>query len=297
VVMQALLLLTLWCGGAAAWLHKDGLEFLTEQVGLETMAQGQTLLLTHTGCLDRRMEAWRWLSYQFTVTGMGRLGVQVSLLVLSGVPIETSFGHVAVLVTFYIGLVAGGLGHLVVDAHTEGFSDMVGGCACFVGVHMANLAMNWTECEFRKFDLVSIVIMLAILMLSLDWEQSSGLAVSAAAPLAGLAAGLCVGAAICSCTRSARALLLRGAVILLGALLAIAAAYWTALWPPRTILDPTPWCWARQVQNRTLFGDNGYHCVRCGSQECIDKWSQQREIATVDYKACDSIGGFHASER
>lgn len=297
VVIQTLLMLTIWVGGAAAWLYKEGLAFLTDQVGLETMAQGHTLLLIHTDCQDHRTEAWRWLSYQFTFTGMGRLCVQLPLLLLSGIPIETSFGRMAVVVTFYIGLVAGGLGHLVVDAHTEGLSDIIGGCACFVGVHMANLAMNWRESEFRKLDLLSIVVMLTLLMLHLDWDQPSRLATSTAAPLAGLVAGLSLGAAVCQGPRSGKGLLLRGAMILLGALLAAAAACWTAQWPPRTILDPTPWCWARQVRNHALFGDNLYHCVRCDSQECIDTWAQQHEIATVDHRSCDNIGGFRASER
>lgn len=298
MVIQALLLLTLWFAGAASYLHKDeGLSFLTDQVGLETIVQGQTLLLIHTDCQDRRAEVWRWLSYQFTIAGTGRLGIQVSLPLLSGMPIETSFGHVAVLVTFFIGHVAGGLGHLVVDAHTEGLSDMAGGCACFVGVNIANLTMNWRESDFRKLNLLSIVGMLTLLMLLFDWDQPSRLPTSTAAPLAGLVAGLSLGAVICQGPRSARGLLLRGAMVLLGALLAIAAVSWTALWPPRTILDPTPWCWARQVRNHTLFGDDLYHCVRCGSQECIDTWSQQEKIATVDHRACDSTGGFRASER
>jgi len=44
----------------------------------------------------------------------------------------------------------------------------------------------------------------------------------------------------------------------------------------------TPWCWHRQVQNFTLFGDYFPHCVRCNKdQACIDKWSQQRFIETV----------------
>merc|ERR1712187_955492 len=48
---------------------------------------------------------------------------------------------------------------------------------------------------------------------------------------------------------------------------------WGWQWPPRDIWEKVPWCWSRQVNNKTFFGDNAWHCVRCADQQCIDKWS------------------------
>merc|ERR1712060_43627 len=67
---------------------------------------------------------------------------------------------------------------------------------------------------------------------------------------------------------------------------------WNLQWPPRTVWEKEGWCWARQVSNSQLFGDIEWHCVCCITQACIENWSQQAYIATVDAFACYQRGGF-----
>merc|ERR1712032_525741 len=61
---------------------------------------------------------------------------------------------------------------------------------------------------------------------------------------------------------------------------------WAMQWPPRTIWDSASWCWARQVNNATVFGDRAWHCVVCQDLGCIDTWTRQRWIAPVNHRHC-----------
>jgi hypothetical protein len=46
-------------------------------------------------------------------------------------------------------------------------------------------------------------------------------------------------------------------------------------WPPRTLRDSTPWCWARWVREDKDSGSSqaaSHRCVRCGDQACIEEF-------------------------
>mmetsp|Transcript_6265 Transcript_6265/g.14200 ORF Transcript_6265/g.14200 Transcript_6265/m.14200 type:complete len:91 (-) Transcript_6265:7-279(-) len=62
---------------------------------------------------------------------------------------------------------------------------------------------------------------------------------------------------------------------------------------PREIYNPTPWCWARQVFNQTLWNDGEYHCVRCADDACIARWSAQRWVAKVNWQICEYQRGWN----
>merc|ERR1711920_1168030 len=50
---------------------------------------------------------------------------------------------------------------------------------------------------------------------------------------------------------------------------------WIMSWAPANIHDGVRWCWARQVYNMKIFGDDQYHCVRCATDSCIRRWSAE----------------------
>ncbi|CAJ1434707.1 unnamed protein product [Effrenium voratum] len=63
---------------------------------------------------------------------------------------------------------------------------------------------------------------------------------------------------------SARALepVIRVAKVLLAGL-AIFCICWALIhWPPMSLLEQVPYCWAAQVSNETFFGDTDLHCAR-----------------------------------
>jgi len=66
---------------------------------------------------------------------------------------------------------------------------------------------------------------------------------------------------------------------------------WNMFFPPMTIFEvPHRWCWFRLVYNKDIFGDTEWHCVRCGTQECIDKWSSELWITTTTLVECKNLG-------
>merc|ERR1712187_981463 len=84
-------------------------------------------------------------------------------------------------------------------------------------------------------------------------------------------------------------------------LLGYCLLYGLTNWPPRDIWDAdrVPWCWARQVYNPDIPEFNStrrWHCVRCGDQACIDKWSKQPSVNTVNIKSCANTYGWTITE-
>merc|ERR1712154_584180 len=83
---------------------------------------------------------------------------------------------------------------------------------------------------------------------------------------------------------------------LLGVILAVVCIGSGFQWPPRNVFDSEPWCWARQISNKTLFGTWDWVCVRCHSEPCIQEWGAQRRMYTVSIDTCHEKGGFFFSE-
>merc|ERR1712039_1123891 len=82
----------------------------------------------------------------------------------------------------------------------------------------------------------------------------------------------------------------------IGFSITVCAVVWCLSWPPADLIEQVRWCWARQIYNITVFGDDQYHCVRCSSNDCIARWSAQEFVAAVAASTCSSHGGWAISE-
>jgi len=183
------------------------------------------------------------------------------------------------------------------DAHSRSLAGMSAGVYALMALNLAELLLNWRQSRYRFATLFLLVAIMAADVLHYQLAAGGAGAVSHSAHLGGYAAGLLMGVLLGRNLRvkfHERAM--QGLALGLAAGLAALSVGWLLRWPPRTVWDPTPWCWARQVFNESLFGSPSWHCVRCGSQECIDRWSQQQRLARVDFRLCDGPVGWAVSE-
>merc|ERR1712070_875603 len=77
------------------------------------------------------------------------------------------------------------------------------------------------------------------------------------------------------------------AAFIVGTILVLFSLTWSLhSWPPMDIWEEVPWCWARQI-----LLPSGPACVRCGDQECIDRWrSSSYALLPVSVDACRESG-------
>merc|ERR1719245_2400430 len=155
--------------------------------------------------------------------------------------------------------------------------------------------MNWRETKNRY-------VILGVLLLTLIFDivmfyvalskEGEVLSTSYSAHLGGAIAGLLLGIPM---SRNIRftwwgtEFWLRVACLGVGLFCVAFCINWTRVWPPLTVWDTTPYCWARQVRNMTLFGDGAWHCVRCADDDAnarISSWSEQTDIFRVSAEIC-----------
>eukprot|EP00933_Yihiella_yeosuensis_P023206 TRINITY_DN18099_c0_g1_i3.p1 TRINITY_DN18099_c0_g1~~TRINITY_DN18099_c0_g1_i3.p1 ORF type:complete len:204 (-),score=14.55 TRINITY_DN18099_c0_g1_i3:152-679(-) len=175
---------------------------------------------------------------------------------------------------------------------------MSAGCYALIGMHLGDLFLNWHQTRYRKPKLVILVLLIAFDLLNVYLSTTAGeTSTSHSAHLGGYSIGLILGILLGRnlvvkwWERCLQAFL----VGLACGLFAFCVA-WNATWPPRTMWDMTPWCWARQVYNQSVFGDVAYHCVRCQDQSCIDEFSGMRYVEKVSFRMCDSTYGWKYSQ-
>merc|ERR1711915_321073 len=77
-----------------------------------------------------------------------------------------------------------------------------------------------------------------------------------------------------------------------GMALPISCVMWATMqWPPRTVINPKPFCWAAMVSHTQVFGDGAWHCVECSDKACIDQYSGGH--IRVHLRACDDQDRWH----
>jgi membrane associated rhomboid family serine protease len=296
-VSHVLLVFGLWLGCAWQMSRKEeeaDSEMLTEyKAGLETFWEGKTdLLLFGPNCEDYRMEAWRWITYQFTHVGISHASVNAVLLVLLGIPMEGLHGFGKTCLFFYFGVLCGALCYFVNDAHTR----VVGcsaGCYALLLMHIVDLSLNWCEKKYRIATLTLCFLMigteLAVMFFTVGSDEVSH-SVRFGGSVAGIICGMCFGR-----NRMYRCFqrFLSALFFLAGAGLVAFTLYWMIInTPGRNIWDRDAWCWARQVVYQ-----GSWACVRCADQTCIDQWSIGKvadvSIRMVSITVCDRVGWLH----
>lgn len=291
-VLWNLLVLLAW---VIDGVHSGG-DLLNVRAGLDSAAPFHTDLRVHgEHCEDYRREFWRWWLYQFTHVGISHVAFNVLLLLFLGIPLEGFHGSLRVLLIFNLGVVCAALVCMVASPHLV-VVGMSGGCYTFFGMHYGDLFMNWRQRQYRWQTLCFLVVLgiFDLLMATVFSDKSDDVAVFA--HLGGYILGVCaviwLGRSLVSYRYQRLLKVLSTAVLLL---VIIFSLVWSQLWPPRSLFDLVPWCWYRQVYSPTVFSDYTWHCVRCHSKACIDKWSayQTQGIALSD---CRSLGGWSFTE-
>lgn len=264
--------------------------------GLDSFSPGwATLRLFGPDCADDRSQVWRWLLYQFTHTGVGHVGMNCFMTILLGLPLEMIEGCRRMFLMFNFGVVGGAIMYMVLNAHGA-VVGMSGGCYALIGIHLADLLMNWNQKRFRKPALLFLLILGALDITSYALTMGGNTSISAHAGgfFAGLVIGIVVGKNYeVKCIEK----VMIWNSVLGGIAFATCAFVWVYTNPAaqnwfEAAAGVAPWCWTQQVYNPTY--SEGWFCVRCGDQDCINFWTSQDQHKPVNFVACtELVGGLY----
>jgi len=270
--------------------------------GLETAYPGQTALQSFQDC-EEGIEAsifWRLLSYQYTHNNLGHVGSNCLMLFLLGVPLEGFHGTGLVALMYTIGVAGGGLAWLLLDPYTVAVGASGGGYT-LIGMHVADLVLNWKHKKFRYAEALLLVAVTAIdaasYVSSIDDDTSS---TAHSVHLGGLVSGLLAGMILTRNIQSNRwERGIRAFALLAGAgLVCFGLVWWFSSPLPgvRSLWSGggEPLCWMGQVctnaDNTGCDYSAGWQCVACSTRECVENWYKD------EFSFCVSRGGLEACD-
>jgi membrane associated rhomboid family serine protease len=280
--------------------NPTGLSWTSMLAGLESIWPGETALKTHENCNDLRLQAWRWLTYQWTHVGIMHIGGNTIMNLVLGWRIEKLHGNWKMLAFYNLGVLGGACCYFVNDVHIS-VVGMSGGCYSLLGMHWGLVLINWAEKKYRWITLFFLLLMagmdLLIYYQSMQGEGAGGAKVSHSAHFGGALAGMCCivlfgnNLDVKDWERK-----LRIVCGILGFCAIVFCFTWrVTAWAPMSIWDSHPWCWLQLVYNRDTFGDTKWHCVRCGSEACMKMWMaplQNWTSPVTMYECLNEHGGY-----
>jgi len=252
--------------------------------GLESFYPSMTSMRVTLDCKDERAEVWRWLTYQWTHVGAMHLAINSFINMWMGFTLEGFQGTPRMILMYQAGVLGGAIATIGFNNHID-MVGMSGGCYALLGTHWAYLVLNWSVKKYRYVELA----MLLCIILADGWTLlNSDVAYSAvSAHAGGMAAGFIFGLYFgINLVRRTWERKLQFVSMSIGIALVVFCLVFGLQWAPRTLMDPVPYCWARQVFNPSLFGDKRWHCVRCADQVCIDSWALQTYVERVSLLLC-----------
>lgn len=300
VFFECSVTILLWLVLAMVQSSGDLQSALGSKAGLDSIWEARTdLRIAGPECEDIRHEAWRWLTYQFTHVGVTHVLMNAFLNVMLGVPLEGLHGPMRMALMFNVGVLGGACCNFIADGHTV-VVGCSGGCYALIGIHFADLIMNWRQKKFRLPTMVLLLLLVGIDVLSSEFSISPE-QTSHSAHIGGAVTGFLIGIVMVRnlkwhCFERCFA----GVAVIVGIAWIAFCIAWLFLQTngPRSIFEAAAgelgWCWYRQVYNKS-FLDMGLgevaQCVRCGNTQCIEKWSMCLIVDRVRYTVCaDSVG-------
>jgi len=264
--------------------------------GLEGLFPGSTALQVHADCEDLRFQIWRWWLYQFSHVDAKHV-VMNAFTVMYAVPQERFQGTKRVALMFNVGVLGGACAVFLFDIHSTVVGMSAGGYA-ILSIHLADLLLNWKEKQRPWLESIAFIGMLAIVACEayIMWDEPVSHATHLGGAIGGFLTGVGLGRVVA--LTSVKQRVQRVALASLVCLFLLSLCWLFFVWPPRNIWEPsTPWCWTRQIYNRTVFDDYDWKCVRCPDLHCAAKWSHQQWVETVSEKTCmHSLGGWSSRE-
>mmetsp|Transcript_18398 Transcript_18398/g.52759 ORF Transcript_18398/g.52759 Transcript_18398/m.52759 type:complete len:520 (-) Transcript_18398:180-1739(-) len=297
IIGECIVCFFLWCIWAII-LSADGRgDMFAQKAGFDSFFEkGTDLRLYGSECENYRPQVWRWLTYQWTHVGAQHVLMNVFLNVMLGIPLEGVHGHLRLAAMFNAGVVGGAFANFWLDGHVA-VVGCSGGCYSLIGIHVADLIMNWSQKKFR----LPTFVLLAVLITS---DVASNLAshsedVSHAAHIGGafmgLLIGICIGKNMVWKTHERVFFIV---AIIFGLAYSIFSLVWlfTQDKGPQNIFDVASdqpgWCWTAQVFNQSFMEDS-YQCVSCFSESCVAHWKTCESVLSVDREnICEQIGYF-----
>eukprot|EP00930_Biecheleria_cincta_P032708 TRINITY_DN22680_c0_g1_i1.p1 TRINITY_DN22680_c0_g1~~TRINITY_DN22680_c0_g1_i1.p1 ORF type:complete len:444 (+),score=31.15 TRINITY_DN22680_c0_g1_i1:53-1384(+) len=254
--------------------------------GLESIWPGRTVFVLRRDCDDARFELWRWLSYQFSHVDWMHLLGNMSMVCVAGVPLEGLHGHIRLMVIFNLGVIGGAAFHALLVKNSPSLIGMSAGLYALVGMHVADLALNWTQSRFRYVKL-TLILGVGISEIVTPFIMGPG-RTSHSSHGGGFTLGLLAGLLLVRDPKVKRfEWLLQVLVLFMLSGLTLFSCYWLTQWPPRSIWEGAQnWCWVRQVNNLSLFHDERWHCVVCQTTHCVARWSEQERLQRVVVQQC-----------
>lgn len=277
-------------------------DFLELKAGVDSFAEGMTDLRLSTDwghtraagafiCEDNRFQAWRWWTYQWTHVGAMHVLMNVFLNVMLGVPLEGLHGHIRMVLMFNVGVFGGACCYFVNDAHTV-VVGCSGGCYSLIGMHFADLIMNWNQKKFRWPTVVFLTLLVSVDIFSYTMSLSAE-NTSHSAHVGGFIAGTIIGILI---GKNLKVKLweqvLRCMLFFIGFGLVAFCIVWLVMnEAPRNIWEAAEgvdgYCWVRQIYNSTMDLD-AWLCVRCGTDSCVDYWTPMK-ASPVSKTVCNAL--------
>lgn len=274
---------------AKAAFDGAGDPFWMAKAGMDSFHEGSFDLRVYRDCEDLRYQFWRWFTYQFTHIGILHVLSNTLFNLIFGIPLEGLHGTWKLALMYNLGVFGGACCYFVSSAHAV-VVGMSGGCYALLGMHVADLVMNWHSKRYRKPTAV-LIIALAASDLSQFYSTQSAENVSHAAHLGGYVAGTLLGIAIGkNVQKEPWEIKLQRVSAAAALVLVFTCLVWlAAVWPPRNLHESISWCWHRQVLNESNL-DGDWECVRCRDTSCTDFWGSRPYLAQVSKRYCDSHG-------
>ncbi|KFB39961.1 AGAP009451-PA-like protein [Anopheles sinensis] len=105
----------------------------------------------------KQYEVWRFVTYTFLHAGSVHLVLNIIIQILVAFPLETEQGHDKVLLVYFTGILAGGLGASVFEPTL-----MVGASAgvyCLLMSHIPHIIMNFKTLSYRYYRLLAVLVL------------------------------------------------------------------------------------------------------------------------------------------
>eukprot|EP00928_Gymnodinium_smaydae_P009215 TRINITY_DN13403_c0_g1_i2.p1 TRINITY_DN13403_c0_g1~~TRINITY_DN13403_c0_g1_i2.p1 ORF type:complete len:448 (-),score=37.45 TRINITY_DN13403_c0_g1_i2:184-1527(-) len=264
-----------------------------EPSGLDAMSPGLFRLRVVRDCIDERFQVWRWVLYQFSHVSFAHLFMNCAIALLA-IPQERFQGSLKYLLMFNAGVFGGACMIMTSDVHAE-VVGMSGGNYAIFGIQMADLFMNFELKEHPNAEVLFSLATVAALVIDaiIRWNESVSHSAHFGGAVGGSLACIAFGRKL---KINRRKVIAKWCAIGLMCFFVVFSLSWNAQWPPRSLWDSTePWCWWKQIYNKTHFRDTGdgrWHCVRCPDLACARKWeSRQTSIFPVMTGDCVNLLG------
>ncbi|CAK0891990.1 unnamed protein product [Prorocentrum cordatum] len=267
--------------------------------GAESMWPGRTALRSHYLCQEGFGISflWRWWSYQFTHGSLAHVTANCFMTLMFGIPLEGWLGTGRMAIMWTLGCLGGACCWALFDPYRTSYGAS-GGCFSLLGIHIADLLMNWGDRKWRfgTFAMISFICGVESASFWATYDPDGG-TTAHCVHVGGLAAGLLISVTVgrnehwkfweyvCCCISWCLAIGLLGGSFY----------FWFENDYPAIAnvwdYSERPWCWIGKV----CIGDDGtkcpllktfptlatgastveetrQQCVFCATRSCVEGW-------------------------